>query len=477
MSARYDAIVIGGDIGGLVAAAYLARAGRKILLLEAEDTLGGSCRTSTSLPGVRAAAGAQTLFALDPRVVKGLNLTRRGLKFAIRDMPLVNLRQGGSNLFLSRDLHAAARAIAAHSPADAEAYRRFHAEIFALARAMRPWWWENAATPPRPASTGQRRLLEQLKATSAVALLTERFESDALRATLAFDIPSPLEPGSALAFVWRASQEMCGLQGAVATPMGGMPALAELLAAMMQETGVEVRTRARVARLVLAGNSASGIELDSGEAVFAPTILCSLSRRKTLLDLAPIAAAGFDETFILNRNARQSADMTLLFLLNAPPILGGDAVARTSRFVITGGQEGFSANRDALVIEAVVPSSADPTIAPTGQHLLSVRVRGLPAAESTKPPPTLVERVVAALEPHATHLRERIIGVDVRPSVEAKGFGVARLLSSYAERVETPIRGLFLCGASAEPMDAISGRAGRIAADIANGFLTREKCE
>jgi len=474
MSARYDAIVIGGDIGGLVAAAYLARTGRKILLLEAGDTLGGSCRTSTSLPGVRAAAGAQTLFALDPRVVKDLNLTRRGLKFAIRDMPLVSLRQGGSDLVLPREMHAAARAIAAHSPADAEAYKRFHAEVSALARAMRPWWWENAATPPRPASTGQRRLLEQLKATSAVALLTERFESDALRATLAFDIPSPLEPGSALAFVWRASQEMCGLQGAVATPMGGMPAVAELLAVTTQETGVEVRTRARVARLILAGNAASGIDLVSGESVFAPTILCSLSRRKTLLDLAPIAAAGFDKTFALRRDAPQSTDATILFLLNAPPVLGGDGVARTSRFII-GGQEGFPANYDALMIEAVVPSSADPTIAPAGQYLLSVRVSGLPVAEVAKQPPALVERVVAALEPHATHLRERIIGVGVRPSSEANGFDVARLLSSYAERVETPIRGLFLCGASAEPMDAISGRAGRIAADIANRFLAREK--
>lgn len=485
MSGRYDAIVIGGDIGGLVASAYLARAGRKVLLLEAEDALGGSCRASTSLSGVRAAAGAQTLFALDPCVVKDLKLTRRGLKFAVRDMALVNLRQGGSNLALTRDVHAAARAIAAQSPADAEAYKRFCAEISALARALRPWWWENAATPPRPASVVQRRLLAQVESTSAAALLSERFESDALRAALAFDIPSPFEPGSALALVWRASQEMCGLQSAVAMPMGGMPVLAEALAAMVQEAGVDVRTRARTARLILAGNTVSGVELEGGETVFVSAVLSSLSRRKTLLDLSPPASIGFDRTFTLRRDVPRSADATIHFLLNAAPVFGGSEVSQTSRFVVAPKLEASVANHNAarrdgglpdeLAIEVIVPASADKSIAPVGQHVLSVRVQGVPIARASPLPPTLVERVLAALEPHTVHLRERIIGTHVHAPEEIASSSSERLLSSYAERIETPILGLFLCGTSAEPMDAVSGRAGRIAADIANGFLAREK--
>ncbi len=102
MSARCDAIVIGGGIGGLAAAAYLRRAGGSVTLLEAADALGGACRK------------AQALHALDPRLVSDLSLARRGLKFAARDLPTIGLRQDGRHLVLSRDPHAAARAIAVH---------------------------------------------------------------------------------------------------------------------------------------------------------------------------------------------------------------------------------------------------------------------------------------------------------------------------------------------------------------------------
>ena len=483
MNARYDAIIIGGDVSGLIASICLAKAGRKVLLLEAEDTLGGSCRASSSLSGVRA-AGTQTLFALDSRAVKELNLIRRGLKFAARDIPLVNLKQGGSNLVLPRDAHAAMRAIAAQSPADAKNYQRFHAGIFALARAMRPWWWENAATPVRPASALLRRLLARFEVTSATALLSERFESNALRAALAFDVPSPHDPGSALALAWRASQEMCGLQGAVAMPEGGVPALAELLATAAREAGVDIRTRARAVALIMASDTASGVELENGETVFASAVLSSLPRHKTLLDLVPPASIGFDRTFGLRRDMPQSADVTIHFLLNASPVFGCNDVPQTARFVIAEKAEGFSAsgnalreNRlpDELAIEAVVPTMADQTIAPVGQHLLSVRVQGLPPALAGNQSSVLVQRVVAALEPHTAHLRERIIGVDVHAPKEAVGFSSERLLSSYADRIETPIRGLFLCGNAAEPLDGISCRAGRIAANIANDWLAREK--
>ena len=238
------------------------------------------------------------LHALDPRVVSELGLTRRGLKFAIRDMPTVSLRQDGSNLILRRDIHAAERAIAAVSPADARAYRCYRTRIFALARAMRELWWEDAAMAPR-----RSRFLAQLEAMSAASLLNDQFESDALKAALAFDAVSPFEAGSALALVWRASQEMCGLQGAMAVPFGGIPALADLLIAAALDARVEIRTHARVTQIVLAENTAAGVELESGERIFARAVLSDLSRHATLLDLVPTASAGFDETIALRRNS------------------------------------------------------------------------------------------------------------------------------------------------------------------------------
>ncbi|HEX4295040.1 MAG TPA: FAD-dependent oxidoreductase [Rhizomicrobium sp.] len=414
MSARSDAIVIGGGMGGLTAAAYLRQTGASVVLLEADEMLGGACRR------------AETFHALDPRMVKDLGLARHGLKFALRDMALVALRQDGRNLVLGRDPHDAARAIAAHSPADAAAYRCYQSELFALARAMRPWWWDDAAEP--------HGLPARVEAASAQAFLASYFESDALRAALAFDVPSPLEPGSALALVWRAAQEMCGSQGAVAAPQGGGAALADALIAAAKDMGVEFRAKARVARLVLDGDAVAGAELDSGETIFAPAVLSSLSRRETLLDLAPAASAGFAQTQKLMRAAPAQKETTAVFTLNAEPALAPSG----ARFVVAEGE---------TALEAVVAACALP-----GQHVLSVRVKGLAP----------VDAIVAQLEHFIPLLRGRIVGIQTGERDVAQ----TRLLESARTRIATPIRGLFLCGRGAEPMDALSGRAGRLAADF-----------
>lgn len=473
MSARNDAIVIGGGLNGLIAATYLARAGRKVLLLEAEETLGGSCRATSALAEVRASLGGHALSAFDPRLAKDLGL--RGLKFVLRDMPTVALRQDGHHLILSRDAHAAARAIAARSPADAETYRRLRAELFALGRTMRPLWWDGASNAPNDA------LFSRLKVTSAASFLSS-LESESLKAALAFDAGAPWQSGSALTLVWRAAQEMCGLQGALAIPQGGMAALAGMLVVAAQSGGVEIRTGARVAKIV-AEDVVTGVNLDSGEEILSHAVLSSLSRRKTLLDLAPMAAVGLAETYHLKRSAPQAGEASILFLLSAAPDFG----ARNARFILADRLDAYAAGDsavregrlpDELLIEALVPTAADPALAPVGQHLLTVRVPGLPLmpkggwpALSTK----LVERIIAALERHTPHLRERIVGLDLRLPQEEEPFSAARLAASYAERVSTPIEGLFLCGIGAEPMNAISGRAGRLAAGIAQAWLAREK--
>lgn len=414
MSARPDAIVIGGSLGGLAAAAYLRQTGASVVLLEKAEMLGGACRR------------AETFHALDPRVVKDLGLGRYGLKFALRDMALVALRQDGRHLVLGRDPHDAARAIAAHSPADAAAYKRYQSELFALGRALRPWWWDDAAEP--------HGLPARVEAASAQAFLASYFESDALRAALAFDIPSPLEPGSALALVWRASQEMCGLQGAVAAPQGGGAALADTLIAAAKDMGVEFRTKAHVAKLVLDGDAVAGVELDSGETIFAPAVLSSLPRRETLLDLAPAASAGFAQTHKLMRAAAAQKETTAAFTLNAEPTLAPAG----ARFIIAEGEP---------ALEAAVAASALP-----GQHVLSVRAKGLAS----------VDAITGQLERFIPLLRGRIVDTQTGERDVAH----TRLLESARVRIATPIRGLFLCGSGAEPMDALSGRTGRLAADF-----------
>ncbi len=473
MSERKDAIVVGASIGGLVAAAYLARAGHRVLLLEAEEALGGN----------RSGFGGDALYALDPRLVTDLRL--RDLKFAVRDMPLVALRPDGRPLVLGRDMRAASRAIAVYSPRDAETYRKLRSEVLALARAMRPFWWDGADAP-LPSNASQNLLLARTAATSAMSFLSA-FESDAVKTALAFDAGVPFEPGSALALVWRAAQEMCGLQGTVATPRGGLGALIDALAAAAQKAGVEIRTNARVSRFLLDGDAVSGVALESGETIASRTILSCLPRRATLLDFVPVARAGFAETQRLMRSVPRTGEASILFLLNAAPEFGGTHAPQTARFVVVDRSDSYVAAStavregqlpDDLLLEVTVPTAADPSMAPHGQHIVSVRIPALPLAPSDGWPALtgkLVERVVATLEPHTPYLRTSIVGVDTRMPLEEEPVSNARLMAPYAARVATPIAGLFLCGSSAEPMNAISGRAGRHAAAMAKAFLAREK--
>lgn len=481
---RADAIVIGGGVGGLIASTYLRRAGRSVLLLEAQDTLGGACRAIPSMPGLNVATGATTLFAIDPRVIDELDLLNKGLTFAIRDMPLAIPWPNGKTLLLGRDPHQAAQAIAAYSTADAQNYKRYRRELFALARALRPWWWEDAPGPLAPRKS--RPLLERLEATSAAAYLNGWFESEALKAALAFDAVAPYEPGSALALVWRAAQEMCGLQGAVAIPKGGPVAFAGVLIALAKAAGAEIRSGERAVRLVLDGDAVQGVELESGKKILSRCVLSSLSRRATLLELAPTASAGLAETLRLMHLAPHTGEVQITLLLDTAPDING--VPRNARVVLAERLDGWldidaSARKcqlsDELMMEVVVPTATESELAP-GQYALGITVRGLPSEPEEgwgMLSKRLAERVVSTLERRTRNLRADITGLHFslpNKGMRDRDFSVSRILSPYHARIATPLDGLFLCGSAAEPMDAVSGRAGRLAAGMAHRWLSQE---
>ncbi|HXM00362.1 MAG TPA: NAD(P)/FAD-dependent oxidoreductase [Rhizomicrobium sp.] len=490
MSARaHDAVVVGAGVNGLVAAAYLAKAGKRVVIVEARNRLGGLCETAPLHEGFSAPAAAHTLYALDARIVKELKLARNGLAFAARDLALAGLRSAGKHIVIHRDVHATVRNLAVHSQADADAWSHFRNELFMLARALRPLWWDAAAAKPLSRASSEK--LDRLKRLSAVSWLDSWFECDALKAVLAFDASadgfSPFEPGSVLLLLWRAAQEMCGLQGAVAVPTGGPGALTSALSEAVRALGVEIQTGAHAAKLVIADGRAAGVTLASGETLPTTIALSSLSRRWTLGDLAPAGAAGLDAAAALGRDMPRTGQAKVLLALSALPAFSGIAVPRQSRFIVADRLETYAAASsaaqagrlsDELAIEFVVPSAADPALAPPGQHIVSALVRPVPVATpadwaAMKAP--LVAKVVAALEPHAGGLARHIVAAQVlTPADIAQRYGrddeagsADRVLSGWNARVTTPIDGLFLCGAEAEPVGAISGRAGRIAAALA----------
>lgn len=456
MSERFDALVVGGGVEGLVAVSLLAKAGLQVQLLERSAILYGH-------------AGAATLMALDPVVVKDLKLARHGLKFAARDLSLTALRHGGANAVVSRDRHATAKSLAALSQADALAYAGFRRDLFALARALRLCWWQGrpmaealADLKPRP-----RALFDRLSHTSASVFLAAAFESDALRAALAFTAADcgavPPDAGSALALLWAAAQEMSGLQGAVAIPEGGVVGLLRALSEVAQASGAAIRTGATVTRLTLAGGAVTGVELATGEIVSAPLVLSALSRRRTLLELLPPGEIGFGAARALDRATPGFGCATLVFALT-PAFHTGMAVG--TRIVVAERLETYEAALVAIRLGAMPSELAlELVMLPAGTPR-TLAVRAWPVASSYDRN-ALVRTVTAMIERHASGFTQAITNTDVLEPPDGEPFAVARLVASAAERIETTVGGLLLCGIDAEPAHALSGRAARQAAAIA----------
>lgn len=454
MSERFDALVVGGGVEGLVALTFLAKAGLHVGLLE---------------PAPTAPAAAATLNALDPLVVKQLKLAKHGLKFAQRDLSLTALRHGGASAVVSRDRHATAKSLAALSQADALAYAGFRHDLYTLARALRLCWWDG-----RPMAEALvilkprlRALFERLSVTSASSFLAAAFESDALRAALAFTAAdcgaAPPEAGSALALLWAAAQEMSGLQGAVAIPKDG--GLLQALSEAAQASGGAIRTGATVARLTLAAGAVTGVELASGEIVAAPLVLCALSRRRTLLDLLQPGEIGFGAARALDRAPEPFGCATLLFTLN-PVFDTGMSVG--TRAVIAERPETYEVALAAIRTGAMPREPAlELVMLPSGTgaaRLLTVRAWPVALSYDRN---ALARTVTAMIERHASGFAQAVMNCDVQAPPDGEPFTLARLQAGAAERIETPVRGLLLCGIDAEPVHALSGRAARQAAGMA----------
>jgi phytoene dehydrogenase-like protein len=458
-----DVLVIGAGPNGLVAATYLAKAGANVTVLEASAMAGGICANRVAVGDLSVPTGPHAFSALDPRVLKDLKLTKR-LGFAERDLALTAVRDG-ETLTLSRDVHECQRSLTQFSETDAERFPAFRREHFAFARAMRALWWDEGAI----ADEAVRTRLRRMSVTPAAVFLESAFESDAARAAFAFDAlaANPSAPGSALVLAWAAAQEMCGLQGAIAVPVGGPAMLVDALLKTAATAGVSVRLNAEVAKLELDGEAVRGAVLTSGETVPGRTILSSLTRKRTLLGFLPPGAAGFAAARRI-ATAAEVGEAKLVLMLNGRP----SRFAQPSRYVIGDkldtavaayGEARSGVVPSDLFLEAVVLEQGEPQ--EPHAVLLSVRIRPVPIAADWKTlAPHLVETVVRQLAHQAPGLAASITGVGFVAPEPADALCLADMVSPWRTRIATPVRGLYLCGAAAEPMPCVSGRAARIAA-------------
>lgn len=510
MQSGYDAIVIGGGHNGLVAAAYLARAGRRVLVLERRSVVGGAVSTEEVRPGFRFPV-ASVCGLLRHEIVQDLQLARHGLSLIPFDPSSVVLGEDGAPLRLWRDPQKAQAEIGARSASDAAAYPKFRALMLRIARILDPILLRIPLSLESPSlgdelflfrrAIGLRRLGKEdmlqalrLPFMSVRDVLGEWFETELLKSSLALDalfgiFRGPWSPYTAYGLIHRFLPEVNG--GSWSFIRGGGSGLSNALAAAAQQAGVTIRTGAEVTRIESPDGRVTGVKLSTGETIPAPIVLSNLDPKRTFLNLVDPVDLGAD---FLNRIRNYASDGCVskvhIALDAAPqfPALGDLGVP--PHFQIAPSLEYIERAYDdakngsaswSPTLDVFIPSAVDTSLAPPGKHVMSVIMQYTPyrlkKGTWEERREGLGEQVLETLEPHIPNLRSAAVGVEVLTPADLESrygltgghihHGEMTLNQQYVlrpapgwGRYRTPIEGLYLCGSGAHPGGGITGAPG-----------------
>lgn len=513
---RLDVVVIGAGHNGCVAAAYLAKAGRRVLVVERAAEPGGILRGSEIAPGFRAPGIVHTVGRLRPSVVRELGLARHGFETIEPSVRMLAPQPDGSAVTFWGDPGRTSSELRARSVPDAEAFPRFDARVRAIGSFLAH---VNEATPPDPkgptladaimglrlgkafrdlgAQTGR----EAIRALPmAVAdLVQEVFESEAVRGPLCtrgvlYTAMGAWAAGTAAAFLNDSAGNDGGTAGSAVFACGGTRALASALVSAANGFGVEVRTRAEVVAIRSRGGRAAGVTLVDGSEIDAGLVVSAVDPKRTLLMCDPVELGPtlvWQAGNIRQPGATAKVDLALSGL---PTFNGADEERLRGRIVIGPSIDEVERAMDAVkygrvaeepVLEATIPSLVDPSIAPEGRHVMSVVVQGAPRhlrdGSWTAERDRLGDLVVKTLERYAPGLGELIEARSVTtPEDLETEYGLSgghvqhaepgldqffawRPLNGHA-RYAFGLPGLYLAGSGAHPGGGITGGPGANAA-------------
>ena len=521
MNARapLDAAIIGAGHNGLVCACYLAAAGLKVAVYERNAVVGGAAQTEEFHPGFRNSVAAYTVSLLHPKVIRDLSLHQHGLK--ILERPLANFlpQAGAGYLKVGGGMQATQSEVGRYSSEDARRLPAYFAMLAQVSDVLRAIALETppnvgggltdvfaalkAANRVRSLDMEARRNLLDLFTKSAGDLLDAWFESALVKACFGFDsvvgnYASPYAPGSAYGLLHHVFGEVNGVRGAWGHAVGGMGAITQAMRKEAERLGVEVRTGAGVAKVLVAGGRARGVLLDDGTTVDAALVAATVNPRLLYLDL--VDAAALDPEFLRRMRAYKCASAT--FRMNvalaelprftclpepgahhASGIIMAPSLAYMEKAYSDARELGWSR---APIVEMLIPSTVDESLAPKGRHVASLFCQHfapqLPDGRSwddareqaadrvidtvTEYAPNFRAAVIArtALSPLDLERRFGLIGGDIfHGALTLDQLWSARPLLGHGA-YRAPIAALYMCGSGTHPGGGVTGLPGMNAA-------------
>jgi phytoene dehydrogenase-like protein len=517
--ASFDAIVVGAGHNGLTAAAYLARAGLRVIVLERRSVLGGACVTEEVWPGVRVSRASYVVSMLQPKVVSDLRLHDYGYRAVPLDPAYAALTPEGP-IFFHNDPARTAASVATFSARDGRVYADFEALLERTATFLRPMMLRE---PPALGSHHPMDLLSLMREgartaglnrreaqdlfrifTMSVAdLLDDWFEHDGLKGSIASTgvvgvWAGPRTPGTAYNLLHHALGEIDGIPGGWGQVIGGMGAISTAIARSAEAAGAVIRTGAEVASIDVRGGRVVGVTLADGSEIRAPVVASGAHPKTTVLDLAGGEHFPDEVASDMRRYRTRGGSVKINLVLSEPPAYEGvteeqqHMLERTGVNLCPSIDYLESAWQDALAgrpaerpyVEAELPSAIDPTLTDDGRWVMTMFTQyGPPKAESWRGdardryadaciehlaryapnvPAAILEREVLA-PPDL----ERIFGL-IDGSIFQGEQGLDQmafmrpspLLSQYA----TPVDGLYMCGAGTHPGGGVMAAAGHNAA-------------